>query len=61
LGHIALTHQPLDGCFSPDKKRLLITHDDNRTLSVIDLVQKTVLATTEVGAGYETLSYFQIG
>lgn len=61
VGQVALTRQPLDGCFSPDKKRLLITHDDNKTLSVVDLVQKTVIATTEVGAGYETLSYYQIG
>ncbi|OAE07215.1 hypothetical protein [Pantoea sp. OXWO6B1] len=61
VGQVALTRQPLDGCFSPDKKRLLITHADNQTLSVIDLAQKTVIATTDVGAGYETLSYFQIG
>ncbi len=41
-------------------KKLLITHDDNKTLSVIDLMRQTVVVTAEVGAGYETLSYFQI-
>ncbi|MDF7788169.1 YncE family protein [Pantoea stewartii] len=60
LGRITLAGQPLDGCFSPDKKKLLITHDDNKTLSVIDLMRQTVVVTAEVGAGYETLSYFQI-
>ncbi|MFC7507462.1 hypothetical protein ACFQUX_09600 [Pantoea stewartii] len=52
--------KPRSMAVSARTKKLLITHDDNKTLSVIDLMRQTVVMTAEVGAGYETLSYFQI-
>ncbi len=60
LGDIAVGNKPMDGCFSADKQQLLIANEGDGTLSVIDLVQRKVIATPRVGTGCEILSYFQL-
>ncbi|NIF22538.1 WD40 repeat domain-containing protein [Candidatus Pantoea multigeneris] len=60
LGDIAVGEKPMDGCFSPDKKTLLIANEGDGTLSVIDLASRKVIATPNAGTGCEVLSYFQL-
>ena len=58
LGQVAVGNKPMDGCFSPDNRTLLIANEDDGTLSVIDIATLTVVATPTVGCGCEVLSYF---
>lgn len=58
LAVIPVGEKPMDGCFSPDNRRLLIANEGEGTLSVIDLAEKKVIATPRVGRGCEILSYF---
>ncbi|EIC83827.1 hypothetical protein [Serratia sp. M24T3] len=51
-------NKPMDGCFSPDNKRLLIANEKDGTVSIIDIAQRKVIATPEVGVGCEVLSYY---
>jgi YVTN family beta-propeller protein len=60
LGDIAVGNQPMDGCFSPDNRQLLIANQGDGTLSVIDLAQGKAIATPRVGTGCEVLSYFAL-
>lgn len=58
LATIPVGEKPMDGCFSPDNKTLLIANEGEGTLSVVDLQAKKVIATPRVGRGCEILSYF---
>lgn len=60
LGDIAVGDKPMDGCFSDDKRTLLIANEGEGSLSVIDLAQLRVVATPQVGTGCEVLSYFTL-
>ena len=60
LGDIAVGEKPMDGCFSNDKRTLLIANEGEGSLSVIDLAQLRVIATPQVGTGCEVLSYFTL-
>lgn len=60
LRDIAVGKKPMDGCFSPDKKQLLIANEGDGTLSVIDLTRNRVIATPRVGLGCEVLSFFSL-
>lgn len=60
LGQVAVGHKPMDGCFSPDNRTLLIANEDDGTLSVIDIASLKVIATPSVGKGCEVLSYFRL-
>ncbi|WAT01340.1 YncE family protein [Rouxiella chamberiensis] len=51
-------HKPMDGCFSPDNKRLLIANEKDGTVSIIDIDERRIIATPSVGVGCEVLSYF---
>jgi YVTN family beta-propeller protein len=51
-------NKPMDGCFSPDNKRLLIANEADGTVSIIDIASKRVIATPSVGKGCEVLNYF---
>ena len=60
LGQVRVGNKPMDGCFSPDNRTLLIANEDDGTLSVIDIASLTVTATPSVGRGCEVLSYFAL-
>jgi len=60
LGQVAVGNKPMDGCFSPDNRTLLIANEEDGTLSVIDIATLTVIATPTVGRGCEVLSYFEM-
>lgn len=60
LGQVAVGNKPMDGCFSPDNRTLLIANEDDGTLSVIDIASLQVIATPSVGRGCEVLSYFAL-
>lgn len=60
LGQVAVGNKPMDGCFSPDNRQLLVANEDDGTLSVIDLASMSVVATPSVGRGCEVLSYFSL-
>ncbi|WP_380180062.1 YncE family protein [Kalamiella sp. sgz302252] len=60
LGQVKVGNKPMDGCFSPDNKTLLIANEADGTLSVIDTAKLRVTATPSAGRGCEVLSYFVI-
>ncbi|MEM6161564.1 WD40 repeat domain-containing protein [Erwinia sp. P6884] len=60
LGEVKVGNKPMDGCFSPDNRTLLIANEDDGTLSVIDIASLRVVATPSVGRGCEVLSYFEL-
>lgn len=60
LGQVAVGNKPMDGCFSPDNRTLLIANEDDGTLSVIDIASLSVTATPSVGRGCEVLSYYAL-
>jgi len=60
IKQIEVGNKPMDGCFSPDNRTLLIANEDDGTLSVIDVVAGKVMATPLVGRGCEVLSYFTL-
>lgn len=60
LAQVGVGNKPMDGCFSPDNRTLLIANEEDGTLSVIDLQQFQVVATPRVGEGCEVLSYFPL-
>lgn len=60
LKQITCGNKPMDGCFSPDNRSLLIANEDDGTLSVIEVATGKVIATPTVGRGCEVLSYFTL-
>lgn len=60
LAQIGVGNKPMDGCFSPDNRTLLIANEKDGTLSVIDVEQMRVVATPRVGEGCEVLAYFAL-
>lgn len=52
-------NKPMDGCFSPDNQRILIANEKDGTVSVIDIAQRKVISTPNVGVGCEVLSYYR--
>jgi YVTN family beta-propeller protein len=59
LFNAELGDKPLDGCFSPAQDYLLVANENDATISVIDIVNRTTLAQVPVGKGCEILAYFE--
>lgn len=60
LGDIEVANPPTEGCFSEDNRTLLIAHEEEGALSVIDLAEMKVIAVPQAGAGCDALSYFSL-
>lgn len=55
---ISVGEKPMDGCFHPDGRTLLIANEKDATISLIDLEELEVRQTVPCGQGCETLGDF---